>query len=83
MLVLQVQSSTYRKASSKIEALESLFEEHKIATSPLIKEKLMVLHKKKELTGKIKSIKRAMRTSTTLAFKDEYKARKRVLRRLG
>nr|XP_016479404.1 PREDICTED: DExH-box ATP-dependent RNA helicase DExH9-like [Nicotiana tabacum] len=67
----------------KIEALESLFEEHGIATSPLIKEKLKVLHKKKELTGKIKSIKRAMRTSTTLAFKDEYKARKRVLRRLG
>ncbi|XP_009590222.1 DExH-box ATP-dependent RNA helicase DExH9-like isoform X1 [Nicotiana tomentosiformis] len=79
---MKVQSSTYRKASSKLEALESLFEEHKIATSPLIKEKLMVLHKKKELTGKIRSIKRAMRTSKALAFKDELKARKRVLRRL-
>lgn len=83
MDVLQVQSSSYRKASSRIEALENLFEEYEIAKSPLIKEKLKVLHKKKELTGKIKSIKRTLRTSTALAFKDELKARKRALRRLG
>jgi len=83
MHVLQVQSSSYRKASSRIEALESLFEEYEIAKSPLIKEKLKVMHKKKELTSKIKSIKRTLRTSTVLAFKDELKARKRALRRLG
>ncbi|KAJ8529724.1 hypothetical protein K7X08_036559 [Anisodus acutangulus] len=80
---MKVQSSSYRKASNRIEALESLFEEYEIAKSPFIKEKLKVLHKKKELTSKIKSIKRAMRTSTALAFKDELKARKRALRRLG
>lgn len=80
---MKVQSSSYRKASSRIEALESLFEEYETAKSPLIKEKLKVLHKKKELTSKIKSIKRTMRTSTVLAFKDELKARKRALRRLG
>ncbi|CAN4108204.1 unnamed protein product [Withania somnifera] len=80
---MKVQSSSYRKASSRIEALEGLFEEYEIAKSPLINEKLKVLHKKKELTSKIKSIKRTMRTSTVLAFKDELKARKRALRRLG
>ncbi|KAG0478468.1 hypothetical protein HPP92_013187 [Vanilla planifolia] len=37
----------------------------------------------KELMAKIKSIKKSMRSSTALAFKDELKARKRVLRRLG
>lgn len=81
--ILQIQSSSYKKAVRRIEALESLFEKHEIAKSPLIQQKLKVLHMKKELTSKIKSIKRTMRTSTALAFKDELKARKRVLRRLG
>lgn len=80
---MKVQSSSYRKAVRRIEALESLFEKHEIAKSPLIEQKLKVLHMKKELTSKIKLIKRSMRSSTALAFKDELKARKRVLRRLG
>ncbi|XP_052192176.1 DExH-box ATP-dependent RNA helicase DExH9 [Diospyros lotus] len=80
---MKVQSSSYRKAVRRIEALESLFEKHEVAKSPLIEQKLKVLHMKKELTAKIKSIKRTMRSSTALAFKDELKARKRVLRRLG
>lgn len=53
-----------------------------MAKSPLIKEKLKILHKKQELGAKIKSIKKQMHASTALAFKDELKARKRVLRRL-
>ncbi|XP_031394720.1 DExH-box ATP-dependent RNA helicase DExH9 [Punica granatum] len=80
---MKVQSSSYRKAVRRIEALESLFDKHEIAKSPLIKEKLSVLHKKQELTDRIKSIKKQMRSSSALAFKDELKARKRVLRRLG
>ncbi|KAL3651514.1 Exosome RNA helicase MTR4 [Castilleja foliolosa] len=78
-----VQSSSYRKASRRIEALENLFEEHEISKSPLIEQKLKVLHMKKELTAKIKSIKRTTKASLILAFKDELKSRKRVLRRLG
>ena len=66
-----------------MEAVENLFEKYKIAKSPLIAEKLKVLHMKEELTAKIKSLKKAVRSSTALAFKDELKARKRVLRRLG
>ncbi|CAK9146412.1 unnamed protein product [Ilex paraguariensis] len=80
---MKVQSSSYKKAVRRIEALENLFEKHEIAKSPLIEQKLKVLHKKKELTAKIKSVKRTIRSSTALAFKDELKARKRVLRRLG
>ncbi|KAI5658159.1 hypothetical protein M9H77_26952 [Catharanthus roseus] len=80
---MKVQSSSYRKAVRRIEALENLFEKHEIGKSPLIEQKLKVLHAKKDLTAKIKSIKRSLRSSTTLAFKDELKSRKRVLRRLG
>lgn len=81
--VLQIKSSSYQKATRRIEALESLFEKHEIAKSPLIEQKLKAFHMKQELTAKIKSIKKTMRSSTALAFKDELKARKRVLRRLG
>lgn len=80
---MKIQSSSYKKASRRIEALERLFERHEIAKSPLIKQKLKVFQRKQELTAKIKSIKKTLRSSTTLAFKDELKARKRVLRRLG
>ncbi|KAG6412686.1 hypothetical protein SASPL_125370 [Salvia splendens] len=79
----QVQSSSYRKATRRIEALENLFEKHKVARSPLIEQKLKFLHTKKELTAKIRSLKKAMKSSSVLAFKDELKARKRTLRRLG
>ncbi|XP_004964282.1 DExH-box ATP-dependent RNA helicase DExH9 [Setaria italica] len=80
---MKVQSKSFRKATRRIEALESLFEKHDIRSSPHIQQKLKVLHAKQELSAKIKSIKKTMRSSTALAFKDELKARKRVLRRLG
>ncbi|KAM0025560.1 putative RNA helicase [Helianthus debilis subsp. tardiflorus] len=80
---MKVQSGSYRKAIRRIEALENLFEKHEVAKSPLIEQKLKVLHKKKQITAQIKSIKKSMRSSSALAFKDELKARKRVLRRLG
>ncbi|XP_020114954.1 DExH-box ATP-dependent RNA helicase DExH9 isoform X2 [Ananas comosus] len=80
---MKVQSNSFKKAARRIEALESLFDRHEMRNSPLIKEKLKVLHAKQELSARIKSIKKTMRSSTALAFKDELKARKRVLRRLG
>ncbi|KAK9123310.1 hypothetical protein Sjap_012912 [Stephania japonica] len=80
---LEVQNNDYRKKVRRLEALEGLFEKHQVAKSPLIEQKLKALHMKKELKAKIKSIREAIRSSTALAFKDELKARKRVLRRLG
>ena len=67
----------------RTEALESLFDKHEVAKSTLVEEKLKALHLKQELTAKIRSIKKQLRSSSVLAFKDELKARKRVLRRLG
>ncbi|XP_064952831.1 DExH-box ATP-dependent RNA helicase DExH9-like isoform X1 [Musa acuminata AAA Group] len=80
---MKVQSNSYRKAIRRIEAIESLFRKHEIRNSPLIEQKLKVFHSKQDLTARIKSIRKALQTSTALAFKDELKARKRVLRRLG
>ncbi|KAK3153192.1 hypothetical protein QOZ80_2BG0169060 [Eleusine coracana subsp. coracana] len=80
---MKVQSKSFRKATRRIEALEGLFEKHDIRNSPHIQQRLKVLHAKQELSAKIKSFKKTMRSSTALAFKDELKARKRVLRRLG
>uniref|UniRef100_A0ACD6A8A7 Uncharacterized protein n=1 Tax=Avena sativa TaxID=4498 RepID=A0ACD6A8A7_AVESA len=80
---MEVKSSSYRKATRRIEALESLFEKHDdIRSAPHIQQRLKVFHAKQEISAKIKSIKKTMRASTALAFKDELKARKRVLRRL-
>ncbi|KAJ3672631.1 hypothetical protein LUZ60_007352 [Juncus effusus] len=79
----KIKSEAYKKTARRIEALESLFERHEIRNSPLINQKLKVLHAKYELTARIKLIKKTVRKSTALAFKDELKARKRVLRRLG
>ncbi|KAK9014449.1 hypothetical protein V6N11_005605 [Hibiscus sabdariffa] len=81
--IFQIQSNSYKKAVRRLEALESLFEKHEIAKSLLIEQKLKLLNRKEELTSKIRSIKKTMRSSTALAFKDELKARKWVLRRLG
>ncbi|KAG6593624.1 DExH-box ATP-dependent RNA helicase DExH9, partial [Cucurbita argyrosperma subsp. sororia] len=80
---MKIQSSSYRKAVRRTEALENLFDKHEVAKSTLVEQKLKALHLKQELTAKIKSIKKTMRSSSALAFKDELKARKRVLRRLG
>ncbi|XP_020693741.1 DExH-box ATP-dependent RNA helicase DExH9 isoform X2 [Dendrobium catenatum] len=80
---MKVQSNSYRKAVRRIEALDRLFEKHEIRNSPLIQQNLQVFHDKLELSAKIKLVKKSMRSSTALAFKDELKARKRVLRRLG
>ncbi|KAB2025853.1 hypothetical protein ES319_D06G177400v1 [Gossypium barbadense] len=80
---MDIQSNSYKKAVRRLEALENLFEKHEIAKSPLIEQKLKLLNRKEELTARIRSIKKTMRSSTALAFKDELKARKRVLRRLG
>ncbi|KAG8490540.1 hypothetical protein CXB51_013679 [Gossypium anomalum] len=80
---MNIQSNSYKKAVRRLEALENLFEKHEIAKSPLIEQKLKLLSRKEELTARIRSIKKTMRSSTALAFKDDLKARKRVLRRLG
>ncbi|KAG0478474.1 hypothetical protein HPP92_013193 [Vanilla planifolia] len=79
---MKVNVSSYRKAVRRIENWKDYLTNMISETRLLIKQNLQVLHHKKELMAKIKSIKKSMRSSTALAFKDELKARKRVLRRL-
>ncbi|KAH9318432.1 hypothetical protein KI387_020201, partial [Taxus chinensis] len=80
---MQVQSSSYKKAVRRVETLEGLLTTHVVSKSPILQKRLKVLHKKEELTAMLRAARRQVRASTSLAFKDELKARKRVLRRLG
>lgn len=80
---MQVQSSSYKKAVRRIETLEGLLSKHAVSKSPILQKRLQVLRKKEELTAMIRAARKEVRASTSLAFKDELKARKRVLRRLG
>jgi ATP-dependent RNA helicase DOB1 len=80
---MQVQSSSYKKAVRRIETLEGLLAKHVVSKSPILQKRLQVLRKKEELTAMVRAARREVRASTSLAFKDELKARKRVLRRLG
>lgn len=80
---MQVQSGSYKKAVRRLETLEGLLANHTVSKSPILQKRLKVLQKKVELTAMIHAARREVRASTSLAFKDELKARKRVLRRLG
>eukprot|EP00252_Welwitschia_mirabilis_P012037 TRINITY_DN2676_c0_g1_i1.p1 TRINITY_DN2676_c0_g1~~TRINITY_DN2676_c0_g1_i1.p1 ORF type:complete len:884 (-),score=205.74 TRINITY_DN2676_c0_g1_i1:262-2913(-) len=80
---MKVESSSYKKATRRIETLENLIKNHVVSKSPILKQCLKAFEKKRELTKMIRSVRKEVRASTSLAFKEELKARKRVLRRLG
>ncbi|KAK9165148.1 hypothetical protein Scep_000339 [Stephania cephalantha] len=79
---MKVENNDYGKFVRRIEHLEGQLEKLEVARSPLVEQNLKALDTKRKLETKIKSIREMMRASS-LAFKDELKARKRVLRRLG
>ncbi|KAK9164500.1 hypothetical protein Syun_005402 [Stephania yunnanensis] len=79
---MKVENNDYGKFVRRIEHLEGQLEKLEVARSPLVEQNLKALDTKRKLETKIKSINEMMRASS-LAFKDELKARKRVLRRLG
>eukprot|EP00250_Pteridium_aquilinum_P006887 c16713_g1_i1 orf=90-3122(+) len=80
---MQVDSSSYKKAVRRMEAIESLITNHILAPLPTIKDKLRSYHKKDSLTDLIRAARQDVRAATNLVFKDELKYRRRVLRRLG
>ncbi|KAI3832184.1 hypothetical protein MKX03_012743 [Papaver bracteatum] len=79
---MKVWHKYYDKFVSRMENLESQFGKREVAMSPLSEEKLKVFQLKKELEAKITLIRNNVSSSRALAFKDELKARKRVLRNL-
>lgn len=82
-MVLQVKDSSYKKAVRRVEAVEALLEKHALTDSPTLEPRLRALEQKEALTAQIRVARKDVRAATTLVFKDELKARRRVLRRLG
>ncbi|KAJ7546830.1 hypothetical protein O6H91_08G056100 [Diphasiastrum complanatum] len=80
---MQVKSGDYKKAVRRVEALESLLANHALSNSTTLVERLKVLQEKENLTAAIRITRKEVRLASTLVFKDELKARRRVLRRLG
>ncbi|RZC44424.1 hypothetical protein C5167_037366 [Papaver somniferum] len=79
---MKVRHKYYNKFVSRMENLESQFGKHEVAMSLPSEEKLKVFQLKKELEAKITLIRNNVSFSKALAFKDELKARMRVLRSL-
>lgn len=82
-MIVQVDSKAYKKAVRRLEAVEKMIADHPVASSPSISSRLKILQKKNKLTASIRAARSEVRAASTLVFKDELKARKRVLRRLG
>lgn len=80
---VQVESAAYRKAVRRVETVEELLARHALAASPTLGPRLQTLQHKEALRGTIRVAKKEVRAASTLVFKDELKARRRVLRRLG
>ncbi|XP_024395394.1 DExH-box ATP-dependent RNA helicase DExH9 [Physcomitrium patens] len=80
---MEVKNDSYKKAVRRAEAVEALLEKHALADSPTLEPRLRALGQKEALTSKIRIARKDVRAATTLVFKDELKARRRVLRRLG
>ncbi len=80
---MQVESAAYRKAVRRVETVEELLARHALAASPTLGPHLQTLQHKEALRGTIRVAKKEVRAASTLVFKDELKARRRVLRRLG
>jgi ATP-dependent RNA helicase DOB1 len=78
-----VESKSYKKATRRIEAIESMIANHAMAKSPTLEQQLKTYYQKVKLNAAIRAARGEVRTASILVFKDELKARKRVLRRLG
>ncbi|CAK9262411.1 unnamed protein product [Sphagnum jensenii] len=80
---MKVESAAYRKAVRRVETVEELLARHALAASHTLGPRLQTLQHKEALRGTIRVAKKEVRAASTLVFKDELKARRRVLRRLG
>ncbi|CAI5461115.1 unnamed protein product [Closterium sp. Yama58-4] len=79
---MEVNSSAYRKAVRRAEALEALIASHALASAPDLQVRIRELARKSKLKGALKVLKKEVKSAGGLILKDELKARMRVLRRL-
>ena len=86
---MQIEEDLYNKIERRIESLESILRKHKFVRKKTpskmeaAKASLSEYEQKIELEEKIKALKKELKASQTIVYKDELKARRRVLRRLG
>lgn len=80
---MHVESGSYKKALRRVEAVEGLLTNHVLASLPSLSDRLTAFHRKEKISSLIGAARHEVRTATSLAFKDELKCRRRVLRRLG
>ncbi|CAI7814643.1 unnamed protein product [Closterium sp. NIES-53] len=79
---MEVNSSAYRKAVRRAEALEALLASHALASAPDLQVRVRELARKSKLKIALKVLKKEVKAAGGLILKDELKARMRVLRRL-
>ncbi|CAI5967791.1 unnamed protein product [Closterium sp. NIES-64] len=79
---MEVNSSAYRKAVRRAEALEALIASHALASAPDLQVRVRELARKSKLKIALKVLKKEVKAAGGLILKDELKARMRVLRRL-
>ncbi|CAI5528035.1 unnamed protein product [Closterium sp. Naga37s-1] len=79
---MEVNSSAYRKAVRRAEALEALIASHALASVPDLQVRVRELARKSKLKIALKVLKKEVKAAGGLILKDELKARMRVLRRL-
>lgn len=86
---MQIEEDLYNKIERRIENLESVLRKHKLVRKKssskreAAKASLNEYEQKIELEEKIKALKKELKASQTIVYKDELRARRRVLRRLG
>ncbi|GJP60249.1 hypothetical protein CLOP_g17460 [Closterium sp. NIES-67] len=79
---MEVNSSAYRKAVRRAEALEAMVSSHALASAPDLQARIRELARKSKLKNALKVLKKEVKAAGGLILKDELKARMRVLRRL-
>lgn len=80
---MKVDDSAYRKAQRRAEALEGMLERHPLHKHPELPGRLQQLAEKQGLLEAAKIARKEAKAAHSMILKDELKARRRVLRRLG
>ena len=76
-------SSAYRKAVRRSEALEGLLSSHRLASSTSLLPRVAAVLRKSQLQAQLKAVRREVKAAGSTVLRDELKARMRVLKRLG
>ncbi len=80
---LQIEDEAFKKVVRKIETLEDQLAANPAFSNPEMIDKYNQLLRRKKLEAEMKELRRQLKATDSVVMKDELKAMKRVLRRLG